>query len=59
MLLAKDRRLVNAQFWYQFPIHLTVRGGCVEIAKLLLDHGANPGQSRFLYNPWDKLLLVA
>jgi hypothetical protein len=28
-LLAKDRRLVNAQiYYYQFPIHLAVRAGC-------------------------------
>ena len=58
-LLAKDRRLVNAQFWYQFPIHMAVREGYAEIVKLLLDQGADPGQSRFTYNSWDKLLLVA
>jgi ankyrin repeat protein len=58
-LLAKDRRLVNAQFWYQFPIHMAVREGHAPIVKLLLDHGADPGQSRFTYNSWDKLLLCA
>src|SRR5262249_1916986 len=58
-LLRKDRRLVNAQFWYQFPIHMAVREGHAKIVKLLLDHGADPGQSRFTYNSWDKLLLVA
>ena len=41
-LLAKDRRLVNAQFAYQFPIHLAVRAGYAEIVKLLLDQGAEP-----------------
>src|SRR5262245_26911750 len=58
-LVAKDRRLVNAQFWYQFPIHMAVRAGYPEIVQLLLDQGADPGQSRFTYNSWDKLLLCA
>ena len=58
-LLAKDRRLVNAQFWYQFPIHMAVRDGHAQLVKLLLDHGADPGQSRYTYNSWDKLLLCA
>jgi ankyrin repeat protein len=58
-LVAKDRRLVNAQFWYQFPIHMAVRAGYAEIVKLLLNLGADPGQSRFTYNSWDKLLLCA
>ncbi len=58
-LLAKDRRLANAQFWYQFPIHMAVREGYPQIVKLLLDHGADPGQSRFTYNSWDKLLYAA
>ena len=58
-LVVKDRRLVNAQFWYQLPIHLAVRAGYAEIVQLLLDQGADPGQSRFTYNSWDKLLLCA
>jgi ankyrin repeat protein len=52
-LLAKDRRLVNAVFAYQFPIHLAVRAGYAEIVKLLLDQGAEPG------NYWDQLLVAA
>jgi ankyrin repeat protein len=58
-LLAKDRRLVNAQYWYQFPIHMAVREGHAEIVKLLLEQGADPGQSIYTYNSWDKLLLSA
>src|SRR5690349_15278345 len=58
-LLAKDRRLVNAQYWYQFPIHMAVFAGNVQIVKLLLDRGADPGQSIYTYNSWNKLLLFA
>ena len=58
-LLSKDRRLVNAQHWYQFPIHMAVRAGHSRVVKLLLDEGADPGQSRYTYNSWDKLLLIA
>lgn len=58
-LLAKDRRLVNAQYWYQFPIHLAVYAGHAEMVKLLLEHDADPGQSIYTYNSWDKLLLGA
>lgn len=58
-LLAKDQRLVNAQYWYQFPIHMAVREGHAHVVKLLLDRGADPGQSIFTYNSWDKLLLIA
>ena len=58
-LLEKDSRLGNAQYWYQFPIHMAVREGHAEIVELLLNQGADPGQSRFTYNSWDKLLLSA
>jgi ankyrin repeat protein len=36
-----------------------VRAGHAVIVKLLLDQGADPGQSRYTYNSWDKLLLCA
>lgn len=58
-LLKKDQRLVNAQYWYQFPIHKAVSAGHTEIVKLLLERGADPGQSRYTYDSWDKLLLCA
>ncbi len=52
-LLAKDRRLINAQiYYYQFPIHLAGRAGHAEIVKLLLDQGADPIS-------WGQLLLEA
>ncbi len=52
-LVAKDRRLVNAQiYYYQFPIHMAVRSGYTEIVKLLLDQGADPIS-------WGELLLAA
>src|SRR5262245_52534652 len=49
-LLAKDRRLVNAQYWYQFPLHMAVYAGHGDIVQLLLDQGADPGQSIYTYN---------
>src|SRR3954469_11500589 len=58
-LLTKDPRLANAQYWYQFPIHMAVRAGHAELVELLLKRGADPGQSRYTYNSWDKLLLCA
>lgn len=58
-LLKKDRRLVNAQYWYQFPIHRAVEAGHVEVVRILLEHDADPGQSRYTYDSWDKLLLKA
>ncbi len=42
-LLEKDQRLVNAQCWYQFPIHRAVEAGHAEIVRILLESGADPG----------------
>ena len=58
-LLERDPRLVNAQHWYQFPIHMAVREGQAEVVEQLLQAGADPGQSRYTGNSWDKLLAVA
>jgi ankyrin repeat protein len=55
-LVSKDRRLVSAQYWYRFPIHMAVFAGKPEIVQLLLAHGADPGQSLYTYDSWDKLL---
>ena len=57
-LLDRDPGLVNAQYWYQFPIHMAVREGHAEVVQLLLQAGADPGQSRYTYNSWDKLLAI-
>ena len=58
-LLSRDRALVNAQYWYQLPIHMAVREGHADVVELLLASGADPGQSRYTYNSWDKLQAVA
>ena len=58
-LLDRDPKLVNAQYWYQFPIHMAVREGHAEVVQLLLQAGADPGQSRYTNNSWDKLLAIA
>ncbi len=58
-LLKRDQRLANAQYWYQFPIHRAVKEGHTEVVRVLLENGADPGQSRYTYNSWNKLLLSA
>ena len=55
-LIQLDPRLVNAQYWYQQPLHLAVYAGHAEIVEFLLGHGADPGESLFTYNSWNKLL---
>lgn len=58
-LLERDENLVNAQYWYQFPIHMAVREGHADVVQVLLEAGADPGQSRYNYSTWDKLLAIA
>ena len=58
-LLDRDPNLVNAQYWYQFPIHMAVREGHADVVQLLLEEGADPGQSNYTYDSWDKLLATA
>ncbi len=38
---------------------MAVREGHAEVVQLPLQAGADPGQSRYTYNPWDKLLAIA
>ena len=42
-----------------FPFTWPCAAGHAELVELLLKQGADPGQSRFTYNSWDKLLLCA
>ncbi len=55
-LIDRDPALVNAQYWYQFPLHMAVREGHADVVQYLLEHGADLGKSRYLYNSWDKVL---
>lgn len=57
-LLDADASLVNAQYWYEFPIHMAVRSDHIDIVELLIERGADPGQSRYTYSSWDKLLRI-
>ena len=38
-LLDRDSALVNAQYWYQFLIHMAVREGRAEMLQFLLERG--------------------
>lgn len=58
-LLAKDPRLINAQFWYQCPLHPAVREGHERVVRHLLKVGTDAGRSAYLYNAWGGLLEIA
>jgi len=51
-----QRSMVHAQNWYQFPIHLAVSQGRTDVVRVLLEAGAEPGQSRYMYDGWGELL---
>jgi len=55
-LVDRDPALVNVQYWYQFPLHLAAKEGHTAVVQYLLEHGAELGKSRYMYNSWDKLL---
>ena len=42
-LLARDANLYRAEYWSTQPIHLAVREGQLDVVRLLLDAGADPG----------------
>ena len=44
-LLARDRRLARATYWYKPVIHFAVRDAHVDAVRLLLDAGADPEQN--------------
>lgn len=44
-LLARDRRLARATYWYTPAIHFAVRDGHVDAVRLLLEGGADPEHS--------------
>ncbi len=58
-LVRRDPNLVNAEYWYQFPIHFAVREGHADVVRFLLDSGAEPGRSRYTYNSWQSLVAEA
>ncbi|MBT5536468.1 sigma-70 family RNA polymerase sigma factor [Candidatus Poribacteria bacterium] len=58
-LLAKDPNLVHAQYWYQYPLHNAVRGNNPNVVRILLEGGAEPGRSRFMYKEWRVLVPMA
>jgi RNA polymerase sigma factor (sigma-70 family) len=55
-LVDRDPALVNAQYWYQFPLHFAAKEGHADVVQYLVEHGAELGKSRYMYNSWNKLI---
>lgn len=51
-LIGRDPNLVHADYDYEHPLSLAVLGGHEEMARLLIDAGADPGRSRSAINDW-------
>lgn len=58
-LLVENPLLINAQYWYQLPIHFAVRSGNRDLVKRLLDHSNELGLGLHTYDSWPKLLQIA
>jgi ankyrin repeat protein len=57
-LLAQDRSLAEAQFWYTPPLHFAVREGHTEAARLLIEASASVTHRRGLYGT-ESLMQIA
>ena len=55
-LIDADPNLVHAQYWYTQPIHFAVYANRLEVLRILLDAGTEPGRTRFMDSGWKKLL---
>ena len=58
-LLEGDPQLVNVQYWYETPLHFAAREGQIDVARIILNHGADPTTSCFGSDAWASLLEVA
>ena len=55
-LIEADGNLPHAQYWYTQPIHFAVYANQLEIVRILLEAGTEPGRTRFMDSGWKKLL---